>query len=203
MKRLNILVCLLILPVLSIQAQNADIDLLRSINLHRDKSLDPSFIFISNSVTPLSIGVPVLMLTHAYLRHSKTEQKKAIYLAESAIAASIITTTLKLSIQRTRPYTTYPDIEKAGTGGSYSFPSGHTSAAFALATSLSIYAPKWYVITPAYVWAGTVAYSRMDLGVHYPSDVLAGAIIGSGTAYLCHRLNQTLFHSQSSQTHSR
>ena len=78
-------------------------------------------------------------------------------------------------------------MKKMTSGGSPSFPSGHTSDAFSLATALSIVYPKWYVVVPAYAWAVTVGYSRMALGVHYPGDVLAGALIGAGSAYLCFR----------------
>ncbi|MDO9339524.1 MAG: phosphatase PAP2 family protein, partial [Bacteroidales bacterium] len=52
--------------------------------------------------------------------------------------------------------------------------------------------PKWYIIVPSYTWASTVAYSRMDLGVHYPSDVLIGALVGAGSAYLTYKINQKL-----------
>ena len=74
-----------------------------------------------------------------------------------------------------------------------SFPSGHTSLAFSTAASLSIQFNKWYVTLPAYLWAGSVAYSRMYLGVHYPTDVLGGAAVGIGSAYLAHWLNQKFF----------
>ncbi|HEU4788615.1 MAG TPA: phosphatase PAP2 family protein, partial [Flavobacterium sp.] len=47
-----------------------------------------------------------------------------------------------------------------------------------------------YVIAPSFLWAGAVGYSRMYLGVHYPTDVLAGAIVGSGSAFLCYKLNK-------------
>ena len=85
-----------------------------------------------------------------------------------------------------------PDIIKKSKAGSPSFPSGHTSGAFASATSVSLAYPKWYIIAPSFAWAGSVAYSRMHLGVHYPSDVLAGAIIGSGSAYISFKINQKL-----------
>jgi undecaprenyl-diphosphatase len=50
--------------------------------------------------------------------------------------------------------------------------------------------PKWYVIVPAYVYASVVAYSRLYLGVHYPSDIIGGMIVGSATAYLNFRFYQ-------------
>ena len=81
--------------------------------------------------------------------------------------------------------------------GSPSFPSGHTATAFALATSLSVKYPKWYVIAPSALWACSVGVSRMNEGVHYPSDVLAGAAIGAGCAvvniYVNKWLNKWLF----------
>ncbi len=111
-------------------------------------------------------------------------------MGETFLVSAFISTALKYSFKRERPFKTYPDLEKEASGGGYSFPSGHTSDAFATATALSIAFPKWYVIAPSFVWAGAVGYSRMDLGVHYPSDVLAGAIVGSGSAYLTYKLNK-------------
>ncbi|MDX5321099.1 MAG: phosphatase PAP2 family protein, partial [Bacteroidota bacterium] len=52
--------------------------------------------------------------------------------------------------------------------------------------------PKWYVAVPAFTWAGLASYSRMHLGVHYPGDVAAGAVIGSGSAVLCYYANRWL-----------
>ena len=71
-------------------------------------------------------------------------------------------------------------------------PSGHTSTVFAAATSVSILYPKWYVIAPSYLFAASVGYSRMYLGVHYPSDVLIGAIIGTASSLGAHLLFKQL-----------
>jgi undecaprenyl-diphosphatase len=69
---------------------------------------------------------------------------------------------------------------------STSFPSGHSAAAFAFATGACDELP---VLAPVLVpLAGAVAYSRVHIGVHYPSDVAAGAAIGIGSGVLATRL---------------
>jgi membrane-associated phospholipid phosphatase len=96
---------------------------------------------------------------------------------------------MKFSFDRSRPFVTYPnDITKYTKAGSKSFPSGHTSMAFATATSISLMYPKWYIIAPSFLWASSIGYSRMYLGVHYPSDVLAGALLGAGSSIGTHYL---------------
>jgi len=67
-----------------------------------------------------------------------------------------------------------------------SFPSGHTTAAFALATVIGFLAPRWFV--PALVLAGAIGVSRIALGAHYPSDVVAGAMVGVLGAYAARRV---------------
>jgi membrane-associated phospholipid phosphatase len=57
---------------------------------------------------------------------------------------------------------------------------------------LSLSFPKWYVIGPAYSYAILVAYSRSYLGVHYPGDILAGAIIGTGSSFLTWKLQRKI-----------
>lgn len=174
-------------------SQNIDIDVLRAINLNRNQHLDNTFRGITNSTAFISSGVPVILLGVGLLKRDSTTTRNALYIGASVLMAATISTVFKYSVNRPRPFETYPDIQKCTEGESPSFPSGHTSDAFALATAASIAYPKWYIIAPAYIWAGAVGYSRMDLGVHYPSDVLFGAIIGAGSAYLCNVINQKLF----------
>lgn len=188
----NIQIVLFLLCATFLNAQNWDINTLRDINLNRNQSLDPTFKFISNSATPISIATPILIYSAGLIHKDANLKKQGIFIGETFLVSAFIATAMKQTIRRERPFTTYPELDKQSDGGSYSFPSGHTSTAFATATSLSIAFPKWYVIAPSFVWASTVGYSRMDLGVHYPSDVLAGAIVGSGSAYLTYKLNKWL-----------
>lgn len=173
-------------------AQNLDIEILRNINHNRNTALDLTFKTVTNSVFPMAIGVPAAVTTLYLLNKDSANKQRAIIIGGTLIISSAITGLLKYSIQRERPFVTYPDIKHIKPEDSYSFPSGHTSTAFALATSVTIAYPKWYVAAPAYLWASSAAYSRMHLGVHYPSDVLAGALIGSGSAWLCYKLNMRL-----------
>ena len=173
-------------------SQNWDIDLLKEINLERNKSLDPSFKFITNSVSPMSIGAPIAVLGIGIIQKDSSLKSKGIFMVEAFCVNAFTTTAMKLAFKRDRPFVTYPFLDKQAEAGSYSFPSGHTSSAFALATSLSLAYPKWYVFVPSYVYACVAGYSRMHLGVHYPSDVLAGAIVGAGSAVLSNYLQRKI-----------
>lgn len=181
-------------------AQNADINTLRSINLNRPTRLDPTFKVITHSVTPISVGIPAGLIISGWAKKDSSLIHDGLYIGGSILASGIITVGLKYGIDRERPFITYPEIEKLTEAGSPSFPSGHTSMAFSTATSLAISYPKWYVIAPSFLWASGVGYSRMHLGVHYPSDVFVGALVGSGSAWLCHILNKKLFGHKKSLT---
>ena len=189
MKKLTLIILGVVLSV-TVFAQNWDIDLLKTINLNRNTQLDAAFIGITNSVATIAFGVPILFFGMGLIKRDSIYKANGLYIGSSILTSIIISNILKYSVNKPRPFETYNLIQKITDGGSPSFPSGHTSDAFALATAVSIIYPKWYVIAPSFLWAGAVGYSRMDLGVHYPSDVLAGAIVGSGSALLTYELNK-------------
>jgi len=101
------------------------------------------------------------------------------------IAATLANGPLKLLVRRRRPSARLrPTLIR--TPRSSSFPSGHSAAAFAFATGACAELP---VLAPLLVpLAGTVAYSRVHAGVHYPSDVAVGSAIGVGSGLLAARL---------------
>ncbi|MGZ3846535.1 MAG: phosphatase PAP2 family protein [Flavisolibacter sp.] len=180
-------------------AQNADIDLLRAINQNRPVQLDPVFRAFTNSTYPISVAIPSAMLVAGFIQKDSALKNHGIQMIAALGVAAVITEGLKVVVQRPRPFTSYPSIQKAGEGDGSSFPSGHVSIAFTTATSLSLLNHKWYVVVPSFAWASTVAYSRMALGVHYPSDVLAGAIIGSASALVCYKANKWLHRSRTNR----
>ena len=90
---------------------------------------------------------------------------------------------VKNSLRRPRPQETVPGFRSLITASDqFSFPSGHSSGAFLLATSLMLVYGA--VAAPMFLWASAVALSRILLGVHVPGDTLAGALMGSGIALL-------------------
>ena len=185
----RILLCFFLITS-TLSAQNADVRLLRQIYSSETLPTDPFFQFISDSHALVITGVPLAMGATALLTHDSQLLNQTIELGTATALNLGVTMLLKYSINRDRPYTTYPDILPKSVDGSPSFPSGHTSSSFATATSLSLMYPKWYVIAPSFLWAGSVGYSRVYLGAHYPSDVAAGALVGIGSAWLAHEANR-------------
>lgn len=85
---------------------------------------------------------------------------------------------LKKGLKRNRPAEALPDFKSfIIPSDQFSFPSGHTSGAFATATALAMFFPD--TIPIVYGWAAMVGVSRVTLGVHFPTDTLVGAAMGT------------------------
>ena len=173
-------------------AQTTDIRWLRKINPTAHSRFDRPMQAISNSGYAIGIGTPLLFSSIALISRDSVLWRKSLVVVASALANTGATSMLKRIVNRPRPAASYPDIRAFEAEMQYSFPSGHTSNAFMTATAMSLAFKKWYVAAPCFVWAGAVGYSRMHLGMHYPSDVLAGAIVGAGSAWLCYQGNKWL-----------
>ncbi len=88
---------------------------------------------------------------------------------------------VKLAVKRSRPFETLPHIAcRRRPSDRFSFPSGHTAAAFVMAGLLSRFCPPLAPV--AGLWAAAVGVSRVYLGVHFPSDIVGGMVLGTLSA---------------------
>jgi membrane-associated phospholipid phosphatase len=187
----KVLIILLFLSNMGIvTAQSIDYQILKDLSKLQSPSDNKFNQFVSDAAAPLSIGAPLLIFGVGLIEKNKDLQEKGFQTGVAFAATLGGTYALKYLVNRPRPYITHPDLKNLTTEGSPSFPSGHTSSTFSIATSLSLNFRKWYVVVPVYTWAAATGYSRMYLNVHYPSDVLVGAVLGSGTAWLTWKINK-------------
>ena len=128
---------------------------------------------------PLWYGL-ILLLPVGY---GAAAVKPAIVMAISGLLGVTLYGVLKRCFVRERPFIRHAGIAQAGSPlDRYSFPSGHTLHAVSFAWQATVHFPELgWVLVPL---AGVIGASRVVLGLHYPSDVLAGAILGACLAQL-------------------
>lgn len=182
---IQLLIILFVCPSqLSAQSslQNFDDKIIINLQNHRTPTQTGLFLFLSKTVNYGNVGIPAGLMIAGIAGHDQQMRQNALYIASSTASTFLVTALLKCIVKRPRPFIRNLNIVPVYKASYYSFPSGHTSTSFSTATALSVAYPKWYVIAPSVLWASSVSYSRMYLGVHYPTDVAGGSIVGAGTA---------------------
>jgi membrane-associated phospholipid phosphatase len=164
---------------------NFDASVLLFIQEHlRNEFLDPMVIFITMLGDN---GIIWILLGLALLIPKKTRRGGFDMLICLLFAFLVNDLLLKSLFARIRPYELIEGLTiLVPPETSFSFPSGHTNASFACATSLTLSFGKKGAL--AYIPAAAIALSRLYVGVHYPTDVLGGILVGTLAAFAAHYL---------------
>jgi FMN phosphatase YigB (HAD superfamily)/membrane-associated phospholipid phosphatase len=150
---------------------------------HRRYRLDGFFTPFTNLGSWYILAPVAIVLTAAFAVARRWREAALLALAPAcALALNIV---LKLIVHRAPPG---GDDDDLVAHARYSFPSGHTMTTAALAAALVFIAwPtrwRWPVTAGAVVWAGMMGFSRVYVGVHWPSDVIAGWMMGTAVAWV-------------------
>lgn len=174
--------------------------------LNLDQSL---YLFFNGFHTPLLdsfmmlftgrfIWIPLYVALAMLLWHAFGTRRAVFFLMMAGVAILLTDQTcaslIRPLVQRLRPSNPENPLSELAIivngyrGGMYGFPSCHAANSFALAVFIAMLLPRWRIVLFITLWAAANSYSRLYLGVHYPGDLLVGAIIGSAFGFLCAKI---------------
>jgi len=152
-----------------------NISLFEKINgwANHGKILDWIGIFFADYLLWIAVGILIILFLI-----KKTRLTSIVAGLSVVLARLVITEVIKYFYHSVRPYLVLDNVRKliAENKNFQSFPSGHTAIFFAIAMAIFYFNRKWGII--AFVVAVLVGLSRIYVGVHWPIDILAGALIG-------------------------
>ena len=162
-----------------------DVQIFRSINNQQDPRHDGFFEYFDYTSIPTFGAIPVGFVVSGSVADNQSVVETGLLSGLAQGASLGVTLILKELVGRPRPFSalTSVNVKHRWSAGGASFPSGHTSQAFSIATIFSLRYKKVGITVPFFLWAAAIGYTRIFLGVHYPSDVLGGAVIGVASGF--------------------
>ena len=173
-----------------------DVRLLRLLNGIEHPVLQACLSAANASSYPVFVGAPVGIWVTGALRGEPALRRAGFRMATAEGVVAGVVLVLKELIGRPRPYKTTPDLQLRSrdrlASSTDAMPSGHAALAFSLATAGVLETRTWTAAFPLYAWAASVALARPYMGLHYPSDVLFGAMLGTGLTWGVYRVWEAL-----------
>ncbi|MDD5439587.1 MAG: phosphatase PAP2 family protein [Candidatus Omnitrophica bacterium] len=152
-----------------------------------NKGCDWAMPLISGSAEGVTLTLLALFLL---LSRNRKDKMTAILILAGMTLTYHLVGMIKESVCRLRPFVTFPDVHAMVPASGFSFPSGHTAFAFMTAYLLTFRFGKGKYFYP---FAALVGLSRIYLGVHYLTDVIAGAVVGICAGYVLMVSTRQLF----------
>lgn len=180
--------------------KNIDVRIFRAFNKIRSPFLTSFTDVMNESLLPVSAVFPVWIYITSRANSNHYDESSSVLLAITEGLNLAVTQGAKYVVKRDRPFRILNNVRLYDTmsvAGTYSFPSGHSSGSFAIATLMTLrYPDKPLMITGLYTYAAIVSLGRIFWGVHYPSDILGGMLIGAGSAALIYSLRKPIIESK-------
>jgi membrane-associated phospholipid phosphatase len=172
-----------------------DEDIQRAVQRNRNSTVDNVF----DAVTPFGGGYAFATLGAFYIGGAIFDDRKAKAVALDGLSASLIASGLilypvKYTVGRSRPNANVGAYDFNPFSGHDSFPSGHATEAFTVATVIAEHYDSIWVKVTSYTLASMVGYARLNSNVHWTSDVLAGAALGTFVGHVVVHVNQSHWH---------
>lgn len=162
-----------------------------AIHRQRSDSLNSFASFVQQFGDYPSFGIIGAFYAGGVLSDDSRAKSTAVdALASSFVGAGIITTSLKVVTGRSRPNAGDGTYSFQPFGGDHSFPSGHTTQAFAIASVIGEHYDEPWIDITSYGIATLVGLARIEQEKHFPSDVVAGAVIGTVVGKTITRYNK-------------
>ena len=164
-------------------------NIIAEIQLHQSPVSIRFFQLVSDSISFFSLGIPAIFLVSGLVKKRKIWVRNALIILLGISLGGLISAVLKRTIREPRPYEVDARITQWSVGGSNSFPSGHTVEATAAAIGFSTILFRTPIsIGLSVIWALTIMFSRIVLGVHNFTDILGGLAIGCIGLLIVHQV---------------
>ena len=179
---------------------NLDIQLFYLLNSVAGQSalLDGIIVFIASYLPYVVVAAFVTLVVSSQYSRGEKWELLLVAGAASVIARLGVTELIRFFYHHPRPFVVLPDVHQLFTDSAWSFPSGHATFFFALATVIYLYNKQWG--TGFLLAAALITVGRVIAGVHYPSDIIAGALIGALVALITVSVARTLLTEKAHQT---